>query len=362
MNHSLASYLAYHLIDKSNLTGARFYYDNKHVWDIILRTSSPRIFNATVRLANSSSYCEAYPPLCEPFHSPLQTFIKDHASFLFDPNTVDVSKFQVKALKYNNIEGENLEIDWDRPWHLEYDPEVLANFCRKEKANLPLILKEYYNRRLYTSPYENFYRILKKKRLYRDSFTVRIGSSPSFVFIKNGAIFDYIKQKILAENLDIYMRTLLEKPSDYEFTWADYCEHIVMHGIPLKFWTKFVIIKDEYIDASYNRSMWADIRKNIQKNMPFWKKDLRSRGNYNRLEVFAFDTVNSKMETYILNDNGVRRTYQESPFANNEEQVKWFQYLTKEDFQTLLDRPGTLWFARVDAYFKTSIEPVKICI
>jgi hypothetical protein len=387
MNNSLASYLVPIFLSSDNkIRGVRFFYDGKKVWDVLLDViyrgelvvksalGSP-LKMTTEYVSGKGTVVKAG----DPFHSPLQTFIREHLKtnqgYLVDPDTAEISKFTAKVMNCPPAknyydppswsEGETLEIAWEKPWNLEADGAALSAMCRDDKSNLPMIIKELFKCRYYQS----VNRFLKHGRWSSNNMSLSVGSCSSFVFMKNGAVYDYRNNKVLADNLDSHMRSLWGKPEDTAITWEDYCQNLFIKGLPLKVWMKHIQIKEDTLNLAYQHQFWDCVKMRIMAKMPFYHAQPYKPAATGDLEVFAFDSVNGKMESYLLGKYGFQRTFDAEPQKKNrtveetEIWLTWRRALSSNTFQALLDRPGISWFGRIKSrHSMSSLEPIQIVL
>jgi hypothetical protein len=379
MDNSLSSYLT-PIFLATSVRGARFFYEGKHVWDIILcNCHSSCVDFVTVQntkgktLKKEASYQSGkgfVERLCEPFHSPLRQFLQDHMKDELNHEILDMSKLQVKILElkktsensyyYSPIDWEEkdtLSIPWDKPWELLGDVEKLKKYCRNDKKNLPIVINELYK--------ESTFRYIKnfmKKSSYRQSLSLSLKGEKNFVFLKNGAIFDYRSNKILAENLDTYICSIL---GISEPTWEDYMNYLNIKGIPLKFFIGYVKTVDS-LETSYNNHKWNAIKRQVLQSMPFlqasWMAKSASR---HVLEFFVFDSVNGKMESYELTKNGFQRTFDKESAKGKltQDNKAWRALLTMDEMKAIQERPGLVWYSRIRAkHWTSSLEPVMFVL
>lgn len=379
MENSLASYLT-PLFLKTENGGFRFFYDGKHVWDVTFIPYHGRLhvyvknpMGKEVHRIQKYVRGEGYiTQACDPYHSPLSQVIADHFKDILSVNEMEIGKFQVRSLNVQEpkndwthciLEGDHVEIAWDKPWNMDTHSETLRSYCREDSKNLSIVLQQLFKGRFY----KRINGFLKGGYSTR-GLNISINGSPSFVILNSGALYDYRRKNILSENLQVYMKSVLQKN---EITWDDYSNHMIICGVPLKLWLSSVDIKQTSIDQSYFKHYWSSVKSRTLKEMPI----LQSIGGYSTssssygLELFAFNSVEACMESYSLDKMGFRRTFEKAPRPavmtqeQKDELFQWTSQLSKEIVAELLARPGVSWFGRLKGrYWNSPLEPVKVVL
>jgi hypothetical protein len=312
-----------------------------------------------------------------PFTDPIADVVKHY--YALDSNTLRLEDFQVFQLiqktegpsyapKVIYEIGAQCPMSWKNAWAIEgQTADILRTVCEDDKKNLPAVFGEL----LAGVPYSQISN-LRMARAYKINKAIQLCApgktmTQKCVFLKNGAIYDYNDEKVVAESLESWLKEYLGIGT--EVTWETIYDHVLLGGAGLPTMFAGIPLKKEKLELRKMKEQWKQIDSKIRDAMPFLNGgNNRHRYRNGTIQLVAFMKSTGTMETYSLDNYGPKRNFEQVPLPNGQltsEQLQVRQErcrpLTLEAFKLLASNPDSLWFAQVHTkWFHSQMERIDL--